>query len=241
MTYRIAILGDFNPTHTTQHALNDSIRHIQKRLNKDIQCDWIGTDVFDSKVVFNGRYCGLWVVPGSPYKSMENVISVIEYTRVNHIPTFGICAGFQHMLIEFARNVCGITNADHEETSFSDSDFVISKLSCSLVRKEEKVTIADKKSKLYNLIKKKQITGRYFCNYGLNNNYIEILKQYGLSITALSPDGEVRAFELNSHPFFLGTLFQPTFESTFANPNPIILEFFKQCIKYSKHHQKLGE
>lgn len=229
MTYRIAILGDFNPIHSTHHALNDSIRHIQKWFDKKIQCDWISTDIFDCQKVFNGLYSGLWIVPGSPYRSMESVIDAIYYTRTRGIPTLGTCAGFQHMLIEFARNACGIKNADHEETSISSSNFVISKLSCSLVKQKEKITIIDKRSTLFRLIKKKQFTGKYFCNYGLNNNYVDILKQNGCSVTAVSPDGEVRAFEIKSHPFFLGTLFQPTFASSYKNPNPIIMDFFKKC------------
>ena len=86
MINKIAILGDFNPERTTLHALNDSTRDIQKYLNTEIQFDWIATDIFNSKVVFeNQNYKGLWVAPGSPYKDMENVLRAIEYTRKNYI------------------------------------------------------------------------------------------------------------------------------------------------------------
>ena len=144
MTYKIAILGDFNPANSLHHALNDSIRHVQNQLDDELQCDWISTDIFDCKIAFNALYSGLWIVPGSPYKSMEGVINAIHYTRINKIPTLGTCAGFQHMLIEFARNVCGIKKANHEETSLHTADPVISKLSCSLVGQEEELTVIDK-------------------------------------------------------------------------------------------------
>lgn len=237
MVYKIAILGDFNPGYSTHHALNDSIRNAKKQFKEEIQCDWIATDLFNSDVVFNGQYSGLWIVPGSPYKSMGSVINAIYYTRTKEVLTLGSCAGFQHMLIEFAKNVCGIEKADHEETNPNSSDLIISKLSCSLVEKEEELTIVDAKSKLFKIIKKKKFKGKYFCNYGLNRKYVDILKQNGCSMTAVSPDGEVRAFEIKSHPFFMGTLFQPTLTSSAEEPNPITISFFEKCIEYAKQHK----
>jgi len=231
MKYRIAVLGDFNPAYLTHHALNNSIKQCNSFLQTSIQCDWIGTNIFDSKIVFNKLYSGLWVASGSPYQNVENVISAIQYARTNDIPTFGNCAGFQHMLIEYARNVCGLINADHEETNPLAEDLVITKLSCSLVGVEEELTIIDTDSKLFNIIKETHLKGRYYCNYGVNPRHRKLLTSYGCSFTAVSKDGELRAFELKQHPFFLGTLFQPALMSTKDSPNPIIVEFFKQCMK----------
>ncbi|MGB5530860.1 MAG: hypothetical protein WBQ32_12905, partial [Ignavibacteriaceae bacterium] len=100
MTYKIAILGDFNPVYSTHHALNDSIRQVQKIFKDEIQFDWVSTDTLNFKTAFQNMYCGLWIAPGSPYKNMENVIKTITYARENNIPTFGNCGGFQHMVIE---------------------------------------------------------------------------------------------------------------------------------------------
>lgn len=230
MALKIAILGDFNPVYATHHALNDSIRQVQKILKDEIQFDWISSDMMNFKTAFQNMYCGLWIAPGSPYKDMENVIKTITYARENNIPTFGNCGGFQHMIIEFARNVCGITNADHEETNPNSTDLLISKLSCSLVEQEEELTITDTHSILFDTIKKDKLLGRYFCNYGINNKYIDILKSNGLQLTAISTDGQVRAFEITNHPFFVGTLFQPALTSTINDPNPLIIRFIKQSI-----------
>ena len=233
MTYKIAILGDFNPAHSTHHALNDSIRQIQKLFNVEIQFDWISTDILNLKTAFNNMYCGIWIAPGSPYKDTENVLNTITYTRENNIPTFGNCGGFQHMIIEFARNVCGIINADHEETSLDSSELIISKLSCSLVEQEEELIIADTDSILFDAIKKEKLLGKYFCSYGINSKYVNTLKLGGLKLTAISDDGQVRAFEIESHPFFVGTLFQPALTSTIDEPNPLIISFVRQCIIYN--------
>ena len=230
MTYKIAILGDFNPAYSTHHTLNNSISQIRKLFNQELQFDWISTDILNSKTAFNNLYCGLWIAPGSPYKDMQNVLNTITYARENNVPTFGNCGGFQHMIIEFAKNVCGISNADHEETNPKATDLVISKLSCSLMEQEEELTIIETSSILFNTINKNKLLGKYFCSYGINNKYIEILRSNGLKFTACSVKGEMRAFELANHPFFLGTLFQPALSSTLEEPNPLILAFINQSI-----------
>lgn len=229
MTTHIAILGDFNPEYATHHALNDSIRQIVKRSDEELQFDWIGTDIFDFKRSFAKLYSGLWIAPGSPYRNMQNVLNAIRYTRENNIPTLGNCGGFQHMIIEFARNVCEIYQANHEETNPDADDLVISKLSCSLIEAEENLTITDSSSKLFQILRQKKLQGKYFCSYGINKTYEDILRKNGLSMTALSPDNQIRAIELKSHSFFIGTLFQPALTSTPEQPNPIIISFINAC------------
>jgi CTP synthase (UTP-ammonia lyase) len=233
MLYRIAILGDFNPAYATHHALNDSVRQVKKLFKEEVQFDWISTDVFNAATAFNHLYSGLWIAPGSPYKDMRNVLDSIQYARKNNVPALGNCGGFQHMIIEFARNVCGIILADHEETNPGSPDLLISKLSCSLVQQQEELIIADKDSLLYKIVQRDRLTGKYFCSYGLNNSYVDVLESNGLTITARSVDGAVRAFEIKDHIFFVGTLFQPALSSAEEKPDPIISAFVQECI----HHR----
>jgi CTP synthase (UTP-ammonia lyase) len=234
MTNRIAILGDFNPAYATHHALNDSLRRISKLFMEDLQFDWISTDVFNRNTAFKDLYSGVLVAPGSPYRDMENVLRTITYTREHDIPTFGNCGGFQHMIIEFARTVCGIKSADHEETNPTSGELLISRLSCSLVGQEEELTIVDNNSKLFQMIGKNKLKAKYHCSYGINAKYLDTLKSHGFSTTALSDDGQIRAFELKNQTFFVGTLFQPALTSTIETPDPIIIEFIKKCIFVSK-------
>jgi CTP synthase (UTP-ammonia lyase) len=230
MTKRIAILGDFNPAYHTHHALNDSVRRVVRKFSQDLQFDWISTDVVNFRTAFNKLYCGLWIAPGSPYKDMQNVIDAIQHVRENNIPTFGNCGGFQHMIIEFARNVCSIHNADHEETNADAVEPVISKLACSLVQREEQLTVTNKDSILFSILKKESFTGKYFCSYGINEKYLPLLTSRGLKTTATSQDGYARSFEIDNHPFFLGTLFQPALTSTNDHIDPLILEFVRRSI-----------
>lgn len=231
MVDKIAILGDFNPVHYTLHSLNDSTRAVQKYLKKEIQFDWIATDIFDSQIVFEKQnYKALWIAPGSPYRDMNNVLSAIEYARKNNIPTFGNCGGFQHMVIEFAKNVCGIKNADHEETNPDSEDLVIKKLVCSLRGEQEELKIIAKGSILYKAILHENLIGKYYCSYGINEKYIDVLKENGMILTSISGDGNYRSFEISDHPFFLGTLFQPALTSTENESNPVIIEFVKRSL-----------
>ena len=231
MIKKIAILGDFNPIYKTHHALNDSTRQVKKYFGTEIQFDWIATDILDIHSTFNEIYSGLWIAPGSPYKDEANVLTSIKYARENKIITFGNCGGFQYMVLEFARNVCGINNADHEETNPSSENLVISKLSCSLIEQKENLEITDKDSIIYRSIKKEKFIGRYFCNYGINKKFLDVLSSNGLSFTSKSEDGQIRSFEIKSHPYFVATLFQPALTSTEVEPNPVIIEFVKKCLE----------
>ncbi len=230
MAYHIAVLGDFNPDSRTHLALNNSARALQQQSEAALQFDWTGTEVFDTATMRGGQYCGLWIAPGSPYKDMENVLHTITYAREHNIPTLGNCGGFQHMLIEFAQRVCGITHAGHEESHPDTQEPLIYKLSCSLTGLEEQLHIPDNNSQLYNIAQVPQLTGRYNCSYGLNPAYREALETHGLRLTAFNKEGAVRAFELPGHPFFLGTLFQPALTSTTETINPILKAFVSACI-----------
>ncbi|MCT2406551.1 hypothetical protein NZD88_03155 [Chryseobacterium antibioticum] len=232
MIEKIAILGDFNPIHYTLHQLNNTTRDVQKVLKKEIQFDWISTDIFDARIVFEKQdYKGLWVAPGSPYKDMNGVLNTICYARENNIPTFGNCGGFQHMVIEFAQNVCGIQDAGNEETDPTSPDLLIKKLACSLKGEEEILNITEKNSFLYQILKEDTLLGKYHCSYGINELYINKLRDHGMVFTSISEDGNHRSFEITDHPFFVGTLFQPALTSTLEAPNPLIIEFVKKSLK----------
>ena len=229
---KIAILGDFNPHHYTLNILNESIGHIKKHLQQNIQFNWIDTDVFNAEDIFgNQAYKGLWIAPGSPYKDFDNVLKVIEYARLKNIPTLGNCGGFQHMLIEFARNVCSIQAADHEESNPETTEAIIHKLSCSLKGGQEELQIIGKNSLMFSIIQKEIFIGKFNCSYGLNKKYIPVLQNNGLIFTTKSDSGEYRSFEIKNHPFYMGTLFQPALSSTQENPDPIIISFIKKSLE----------
>jgi len=135
------------------------------------------------------------------------------------------------MIIEYAKNVCGIVNADHEEINPRAKNPVISRLVCSLLGESEELEITDSDSFIYRAVKKNKFHGKYFCSYGINDKYKDILRSNGLSFIVKSADGQIRAFELKSHPFFVGTLFQPALNSCEDNPDPLIEGFVQQVLR----------
>lgn len=227
---KILILGDYNLKNHLHKKINESLELILKNTDLKFEYNWINTDAFQKNMLAE-EYNGLWVAPGSPYKSMENVLTAIHFARTNQIPTLGTCAGFQHMLIEYAKNVCQLNSADHEETNSQSPDLIISKLSCSLVGQKENLTITDKTSKIYQLLKKDKFEGEYHCNYGFNSNYYTTLQNNGCKFTVFSEDNQVRAFEIEDHPFFIGTLFQTQLLKPDDQTNPIIQGFIKTILK----------
>jgi len=231
---KIAILGDFNPKVPTLLQLDTVAKQLTLESKGNILFEWFNTDDFDFKTAFDHEYAGLWIAPGSPYRDANNVLGAIAHARINKIPTLGNCGGFQHMLIEFARNVCDLKNAEHQETHQCAEEPVISKLSCSLVGETEIVNIHSVGSIMHKVYAAKSILAKYHCNYGFNQSYAKLFVENDLILTACSSDGALRGFELKEHPFFIGTLFQPALTSDHEQIDPLILSF----VNASEQHQK---
>jgi CTP synthase (UTP-ammonia lyase) len=223
---KLAIIGDFNPENKTHIATSEAIEHAKRNLNITITAEWVATEsIVENFISITDNYAGFLISPGSPYKSMTGVLEIIKYARLNNIPTIGTCGGFQHMVIEFARNVLNIKDAEHAETNPYASNLVINPLSCSLVGQRLNINIIGKNSRVYKIFKSDTIVANYYCNFGLNPQYQAEIDKNGFKIVGSDADNEVRILELENHPFFIGTLFVPQVNSTFENPNPLTKEF----------------
>lgn len=154
----------------------------------------------------------------------DGAIAAVRTAREQGIPFLGTCGGFQHALIDYARNVCRLTEVENAEVTPDAAECLIVPLECSLMGHEEAVmivpgTLAAKVSG------PGRRTERYHCNYGLNHEYLETLTVGGLRFTGFDDSGQVRVFELPGHPFFMGTLFQPELQGDGTQPHPIIRAF----------------
>ena len=231
MDRKIAVIGEFYENFKPHTALNESIEHVKKKHNIEIGVDWIdtlkaekeGDDLFVN-------YSGFWSAPGSPFKSLAGALNAIKYARINDIPHLGTCAGFQHSVIEFARNVLMIKDAQHEEYDNESSELFINKLACSLAGKKMTVKLLQD-SKAFNCYKSKETTEEYYCNFGINPDFNEKLKHDDLKISGIDQNGEIRIIELSKNRFFISTLFVPQTNSTENAPHPIIEKFILECLK----------
>jgi CTP synthase (UTP-ammonia lyase) len=167
---------------------------------------WVATD----EVAGAGleAYGGIWLLPGSPYRSEAGALLAARTGREQGVPLLATCGGFQHALLEYARTVCGLDGVAHAETAPDAGDLLIAPLECSLVGQEGGVT-AVPGTRAGRLLGHGRTVERYHCSYGLNPAYVPVLEAHGMRFTGHDDDGEVRIAELDGHPFFLATLFQP--------------------------------
>lgn len=227
MTRRIGIIGDFHHS-IPQSTIADSIEHSNKLLGVDTAFEWIETEKLDSDKyeTILQEFDGIWSAPGSPFKSLDGAINGIKYAREKKIPHLGTCAGYQHTIIEYARNVSGYKNAQHAEYSSDTKNQFIGKLSCSLRGTKDKVTLL-KDSRVSSIYDSNEIEGNYFCSYGLNDSYKSVFEQSDFIISGIDKNNSIRILELNNHPFFIATVFVPQVDSSFDKPNKLITEFVR--------------
>src|SRR5216684_9028330 len=117
-TVRIGLIGDFNPDVLAHIAIPEALTLAAREVECSVGEEWLPTALLerDSEKRL-AAFDGLWVVPASPYESMEGALLAIRFARERGVPFLGTCGGFQHVLIEYARNALGIKEADHMESN----------------------------------------------------------------------------------------------------------------------------
>lgn len=186
---------------------------------------------------------GVLVPGGFGERGIEGKIAAIKYVRENNIPFFGICLGMQCAVIEFARNVCKLSNAHSSE--FSKTKFSVIDLMPEQKKIKEKggsmrlgaYPCKIKKTTLaYNAYQLEIIQERHRHRYEVNNKYRDILSEKGLIFSGLSPDENlVEIVELKEHPFFLGCQFHPELKSRAVKAHPLFREFVAAALKFKEH------
>ena len=255
-TVNIAFVGKYTKLKESYKSLMEAFVHAGAKLNIHVNLNWIGAEKINSsnaEVIFS-NIDGILVPGGFGERGIEGKIKAIRYARENKIPFLGICLGMQCAVIEFARNVAHLNNADSEEFH--------PEASCKIIHlakkwtKNGKIIERDEKSekggtmrlgaypcqikngtKTYQTYNNELIYERHRHRYEFNNDYRKVLEEIGLTISGESPDGEfVEIIEVKHHPFFVGTQFHPEFKSRPLSPHPLILEFVKSA--YEKRRVK---
>lgn len=218
---RVALVGDRSPHVRSHQLIPGLLAALAEREGLPLDAYWVGTtEVAPAEL---GRFDGIWLVPGSPYESLTGAMAAARTAREGLIPFLGTCGGFQHALLEFARNVCGQAGASHAEYTPDAPDPLIVPLACSLAGHEVAVRITPG-SLAERALGAERTVERYHCSYGLSPGYLDLLRGRGLRFTGADDSGEVRIAELPGHPFFLATLFQPELSAD-PRPHPAIRAF----------------
>ncbi|MFF5082701.1 hypothetical protein ACFY36_37145 [Actinoplanes sp. NPDC000266] len=220
----IALVGDRSPAVRAHSRIPRIIDALREREQIDLDVYWVPTPEAADPEVLRG-YAGIWLTPGSPYRSEAGAVTAARTAREEGIPFLGTCGGFQHAMLEFARNVCALPGARHAEyEDAAGGDELITELSCSLAGHEGAVDLAPG-SLIESLLGGGRTVERYHCAYGIAPGYIAMLREHGMRFSGTDDEGDVRVAELPGHPFYLATLFQPELAGDGADPHPVIRGF----------------
>lgn len=220
----LVILGEFTPAFEPHRQTNEAIAHVVAADRLALTAKWVSSAAIDPAVLQGSA--GLWVAPGSPYRDLGATLDAIRFAREHGLPCLGTCGGFQHMILEYARNVLGFADAQHAEYDPYASRLFVSKLACSLAGREMDLQL-DPGSQIARYYGATSVRERYYCNFGVAPDCVPLLRQGPLRIAGRDAEGEVRVIELPGHPFFVGTLFVPQARSTPDAPHPLVRSFLR--------------
>lgn len=222
----LALVGDYSPKVRAHCAIPRALELARAETGAALEWCWVHTRDLGDAARDLASFAAVWVVPASPYENMEGALAAIRFARETRRPFLGTCGGFQHALIEFARNVAGVAAADHEETSPTGDVLVVTRLTCSLVEQTRALQLVP--GSIIHAAYGRDITHEgYRCNYGPAPEHRAMFERAGLRFTAFDDQNDVRAAELPSalHPFFVGTLFQPERAALRGEIPPLVRAF----------------
>jgi CTP synthase (UTP-ammonia lyase) len=220
----IAIVGERVPDFPPHVATDAAIAHSAETLGVDVEARWIATDEELPEVD------AIWCAPGSPYRSLDGALAGIRFARERSIPFLGTCAGFQHAVVEFARNVLGRIDAGHAEYEGAGDDLFIDELLCSLVGQRLDIELTD--PLLREAYGSNVATERYYCRFGMAPGVGPLLESHGLRTVGVDrADGEPRILRLEGHRFFVATLFVPQTSSMPGRPHPLVVQLLAAAIE----------
>jgi len=224
---RIALVGDHNPEVTAHVAIPQALKLAANGSARAVELAWMATPRFTTKTDERlSPFDAIWCVPNSPYASMDGALCAIRFARESGRPFLGTCGGFQHAVIEYARNALGFHEADHAESNPASALPLISRLACSLARTQGTIQLTPG-SQLARIYGRTEIAENYHCNFGLNPRLESMLDDRKLIISGRDENGEVRSVELAGHPFFIATLFQPEQSASAGVAHPLICSFVR--------------
>jgi CTP synthase (UTP-ammonia lyase) len=227
---RIGVMGERDGTFPPHRALDDAVQHSASELALGVECVWVSTGAIAKgpETVLAG-YDGLWAAPGS-LESVDGALAGIRFAREKRIPFFGTCGGFQHAVLEFARNVLRVEDAAHEAYEPSASRLFLTALACSIKGQAMPVRLLPG-SRAHAAYGRHAAVEEYYCSHGINPQYEATLREHGLRITGRDESGEPRILEIDAHPFYVATLFVPQTRSLRETPHPLITGFVRAAAR----------
>jgi CTP synthase len=238
----IAMVGKYVQLRDAYLSVVEALKHGGFAHQVCVRIRWVDAEQLNDEtapLLLNG-IDGIVVPGGFGYRGIEGKIVAIKYARENGIPLLGLCLGLQCAVIEFARNVCGLSGANSTEFDEGTRHPVIALMDEQrrVVQKGGTMRLGAYPCFLKPGTKIAEIYGthlvyeRHRHRYEVNPRYHEILERHGMVLGGISPDGKlVEAIELSDHPFFVATQFHPEFKSRPNRPHPLFASFIAASLK----------
>ena len=236
------MVGKYTKLRDSYLSVTESLKHGGFANNVEVDIDYVDSEKItdeNAKEILE-KYDGILVPGGFGKRGIEGMISAIKYAREENVPFLGICLGMQMAVVEFARNVTNLKDANSAEFSENTKNPVIHIMDNQKNVKDKGGTmrlgaypcVIDKGTRAYKLYGEEKISERHRHRYEFNNDYRDIFKEKGLVISGLSPDGLlVEMVENKNHPFFVGVQFHPEFKSRPDRPAPLFKAFIEAAKK----------
>ncbi len=246
---KIAIAGKYVDLHDSYKSIMESFIHAGEENDARVKVVWVDTEELakEGAEKYLSQVSGLLIPGGFGERGMPGKILAVQYARENNIPFFGICLGLQTAVIEFARNVCGLRDADSRE--FKDCGFIPvidfmdgqhkNKKKGGTMRLGAYPCVIQEGTLAYEIYGEKEISERHRHRCEVNNDYRAILEKEGFVFCGQSPDKTlVEMIELPDHPWFLGVQFHPEFKSRALKAHPLFRSFVGAALKYQEENKK---
>jgi len=234
---RIAVVGKYTDLHDAYKSVQEALIHGGIAHEVGVDISWLSSDQFTSQEQAGrllGEFDGLLVPGGFGIRGIEGMIEAIRWARENQLPFLGICLGLQVAVIEFARDVCGMSSTTSTEFEPECESPVIALMagqreikdmggSMRLGAYAARLRPGSRAAQAYGTL---QISERHRHRWEVNNAYRDVLAEHGLRLSGQSPDGSlVEIIELPDHPWFLGCQFHPELKSRPTRPHPLFAAF----------------
>jgi len=245
----IAIVGKYVKLHDAYLSIIESLNHAGFHTGAKVKIKWVESDNVTGQNVAEklGDVHGIIIPGGFGDRGIEGKIAACQYARENNIPYLGICLGMQISVIEFARNVCGLTDANSAEFDPDCPHPVINLMEDQLgiTRKGGTMRLGaypcriQKGTKLMELYNDRLISERHRHRYEFNNAYRKVLSEHGMVISGVSPDNTlVEAIELSDKSYFIGVQYHPEFKSRPNKPHPLFLGLLRAALERGKYEDQ---
>lgn len=241
---KIALVGKYTELPDAYKSISEAFIHAGATNNTKVRLEYINSEKVTDENVDDklGKMNGILVAPGFGHRGLEGKITAVKYARENNIPFLGICLGMQCAVIEYARGVLGLTEANSTETAPTSVPVI------DIMEEQKDITekggtmrlgayacTLEKGSRAAAAYGTTEISERHRHRYEFNNAYKDQLDAAGLKATGVNPEtGLVEVVEIPTHPWFVGVQFHPEYKSTVANPHPLFVSFVKAALNNKK-------